>query len=161
MLKSWFPSWQVTGILKTFFSKIIPPSPSGRPRLSQNACFQIYLREFKEEGRGLPKTFLASLKRSLAHYGIQDLADSVHLRQALLRIHLAHQNRSLRKRIAFSLSQRLLKLSWAGRGASYGFENINGYQRRRKHLRCSERRLRIFHTATDFRGIKDCSGESS
>ncbi len=30
-----------------------------------------------------------------------------------------------------------------------------------RHLRHSERRLRLFHTTTDFRSIKDCSRESS
>ena len=38
-----------------------------------------------------------------------------------------------------------------GRRTSHGLTHHNGNQRRRNHLRHSERRLRLFHTATDFR----------
>ncbi|HYL46427.1 MAG TPA: carboxyl transferase domain-containing protein [Candidatus Limnocylindrales bacterium] len=50
-----------------------------------------YLRALDTRGEGLPDTFVAALRRALAHYGVQSLDSSPRLVESLLWIYKSHQ----------------------------------------------------------------------
>jgi len=50
-----------------------------------------YLRKLDGRGAGLPPTFVAKLRRALAHYGVSDLDLSPELEKSLHRLCKAHQ----------------------------------------------------------------------
>ncbi len=97
--------------LENLYASALLPSPSGRPRTSLGACLRIYLREVKEEGRGLPRIFVTALRRALGHYGLPDLEDTPNLRHTLFRIHQATKAGPLREEVIAGISRKLLALA--------------------------------------------------
>ncbi|HMB53020.1 MAG TPA: biotin/lipoyl-containing protein, partial [Thermoanaerobaculia bacterium] len=67
-------------------------------RRSSEENLYAYLRDRGAEGEGLPAGFLATLRRALEHYGVDDLEPSPRLNESLFRLHKAH--RRLRHQIA-------------------------------------------------------------
>ena len=59
-------------------------------RTSEEYLFS-YLRDPGAEGRGLPAPFLDRLRRTLAHYGIDDLEAGPELSESLFRLYKAHR----------------------------------------------------------------------
>ncbi len=64
---------------------------SGGEAPSSEAYLFTYLRMINTQGEGLPESFLESLRRVLAHYGIDSLEPSPQLEETLLWIYKAHQ----------------------------------------------------------------------
>ncbi len=63
---------------------------SGEERSAEAYLFS-YLRMLETRGEGLPSAFVSSLKRALAHYGVQTLDRSPELEESLLWIYKSHQ----------------------------------------------------------------------
>jgi acetyl/propionyl-CoA carboxylase alpha subunit/acetyl-CoA carboxylase carboxyltransferase component len=66
------------------------PEEWGEQAHSPHDHFFDYLRSPDAQGRGLPASFLATLHRALAHYGVAGLERTPALEQALFRIFKAH-----------------------------------------------------------------------
>ncbi|HXM58122.1 MAG TPA: carboxyl transferase domain-containing protein [Candidatus Dormibacteraeota bacterium] len=66
------------------------PGEWGEQAHSPRDHFFDYLRSLDAQGRGLPSTFLAALRATLAHYGVTALERTPALEQALFRIFKAH-----------------------------------------------------------------------
>ena len=58
---------------------------------SPEAYLFSYLRMLETGGEGLPNTFVAALRRALAHYGVKTLDRSPQLEESLLWIYRSHQ----------------------------------------------------------------------
>ncbi len=59
---------------------------AGEEAHGQQEHLFAYLRSIDGEGRGLPVTFIASLRRALAHYGVQSLERTPELEESLFSI---------------------------------------------------------------------------
>ena len=66
------------------------PEEWGEQVHSARDYFYDYLRSLDVQGKGLPATFLAKVRRALAHYGVTGLEHTPALEQALFRIFKAH-----------------------------------------------------------------------
>jgi acetyl-CoA carboxylase carboxyltransferase component/biotin carboxyl carrier protein len=66
------------------------PEEWGEQVHSARDHFFDYLRSLDAQGRGLPATFLAKLRRALSHYGVTGLERTPALEQALFRIYKTH-----------------------------------------------------------------------
>jgi acetyl/propionyl-CoA carboxylase alpha subunit/acetyl-CoA carboxylase carboxyltransferase component len=80
-----------------------------------------YLRSRDADAEGLPESFRLKLRRTLAHYGIDDLEPAPELGPALYRIFLAHRRAAAQAAVVSDLLQWRLRHpeSLAAQGAPY------------------------------------------
>ncbi|HEX2165199.1 MAG TPA: carboxyl transferase domain-containing protein, partial [Thermoanaerobaculia bacterium] len=92
-------------------------------RTSEHYLF-TYLRDLGGRGKGLPARFLDRLRRALAHYGIDDLAPSAELREALFRLSLAHRGLAARQAPVLAVLDRRLTAAASLRESTDGFPEL-------------------------------------
>ncbi|HEX6203355.1 MAG TPA: biotin/lipoyl-containing protein, partial [Thermoanaerobaculia bacterium] len=92
-------------------------------RTSEHYLF-TYLRDLGGRGKGLPARFLDRLRRALAHYGIDDLAPSPELREALFRLSKAHRGLGRRQAPVLAVLDRRLAAAAELRGEPAGFHEL-------------------------------------
>jgi acetyl/propionyl-CoA carboxylase alpha subunit len=76
---------------------------------SSEAYLFAYLRMIDTRGEGLPPSFVASLQRALAHYGVRTLDPSPQLEENLLWIYKSHQRLDLQIAPVLGLLERRLR----------------------------------------------------
>jgi len=79
--------------------------PAGEEARNPQEYLYAYLRSRDADAEGLPESFLAKLRRALAHYGVADLEPSAGLSSALYRMFLAHRRASAHVPVVLELLQ--------------------------------------------------------
>jgi acetyl/propionyl-CoA carboxylase alpha subunit/acetyl-CoA carboxylase carboxyltransferase component len=78
---------------------------------SNDAWVRLYLRRIGSRGAGLPESFLALLRRAMAHYGLGDLPPGDAQERALLRLFAAQRRAEKRYRVSANLLALLARLA--------------------------------------------------
>jgi hypothetical protein len=77
---------------------------------SAESSLFAYLRMLDSRGEGLPNTFLAALRCTLAHYGVYSLDRSSELEETLLRIYKSHARMEQQVSPVLAILERRLKM---------------------------------------------------
>jgi acetyl-CoA carboxylase carboxyltransferase component/biotin carboxyl carrier protein len=102
-------------ILRTFvdigslFRRRPADEPGGDGRHTAEEYLFTYLRDLGARGEALPASFLARLRRALAHYGVPSLERSPDLEESLFRIALSHQRLAQQVPPVLALLERRLE----------------------------------------------------
>ena len=92
---------------------------------SAEAYLFSYLRMLETRGEGLPPTFVRSLRRALAHYGVQTLDRSPQLEESLLWIYKSHQRAEQQiAPVLGVLERRLQRIPTLSRPAEESFRTL-------------------------------------
>lgn len=100
--------------IEQLFVRTAPIRASGEPEPSNLARLRAYLRRMRQQGDGIAKSFMLTLRTAVAHYGIVDLAPSDPLERALLRLLASQRTRALRHRLVEGLLRCLTALGRGG-----------------------------------------------
>ncbi len=100
--------------IEQLFSSTPFASTLGRPRPSNFARLQTYVRRMRAGGAGLAPGFPALLRAALMHYGVGDLTPGDTLERAIVRLFASQHAPDLRHRLVLAVVRHLTALARSG-----------------------------------------------